>query len=168
MSWCHKLLCWLLRPLLRVMCQLWEWVGGRSSSRAKPVGLLRISSDTGTSGGASPLREGGGVTSSAPPSAGHRGTPVLNLERTTLNVCDSRAKMWRCASFYLFIRDPASAGRVSGPVCVSHHLQSVSTWLRRVHHRSVEIAALEILPLVVLRGQHVRRIRPSVYVFNPS
>ena len=35
---------------------------------------------------------------------------------------------------------------VCGPVCVSHHLQSISTWPGCVHHRSVEIAALQIPP----------------------
>lgn len=39
-----------------------------------------------------------------------------------------------------------SSHSVSGPVCVSHHLQSVSTWLWCVHHRSAEIAVLQIPP----------------------
>lgn len=58
------------------------WV---SSSQAEPAGLLRISCDTGTSGGLAPQ---GGVTSSAPPSAGLTGTPVFNLEHTAINTCD--------------------------------------------------------------------------------
>lgn len=54
--------------------------------------------------------------------------------------------MRRCSALCLFICASDSAARVCGPVCVSHHLQSVSTWLRCVHHRSVEIAALQIPP----------------------
>lgn len=75
--------------------------------------------------------------------------------------------MRRCSALHLFICDSDSAGRVCRPVCVSHHLQSVSTWLQRVHHRSVEIAALQIPP-VVLRGQHVKRIRLDVCSIPPE
>lgn len=48
--------------------------------------------------------------------------------------------------FLFYFKSLASHLRVSGPVCVSHHLQSISTELRCVHHRSVEIAALQIPP----------------------
>lgn len=48
--------------------------------------------------------------------------------------------------FSLDFKSFASSHRDSGPVCVSHHLQSVSTSLRCVHHRSVEIATLQIPP----------------------
>lgn len=57
-------------------------------------------------------------------------------------ICDAESFIY---SRFIF-KSLASSLRVSGPVCVSHHLQSISTRLGCVHHRSVEIAALQIPP----------------------